>query len=168
MLYDYNHTSRVIHLDGRPHVGKDIRLFMGDSIGHWDGNTLIVDTTNFNGRIAYSREIPYLSDRCTRRSDSPSRTPTSSTTKSRSTIRYLFTKPWKIAGYFSRSPRGSGIAGVRVRRGQSDPAEYFWTAAGAVKEEITDEAGDVGAWFCGRRWRLRRWPRITLSRPNST
>ena len=35
---------------------------MGDSIGHWEGDTLIVDTTNFNGRLAYSREIPYLSD----------------------------------------------------------------------------------------------------------
>ncbi|HEY7390943.1 MAG TPA: hypothetical protein VH640_20670, partial [Bryobacteraceae bacterium] len=62
ILYDYNHTSRVIHLDGRPHLGKNIQLFMGDSIGHWEGNTLMVDTTNFNGRTAYSREIPYLSE----------------------------------------------------------------------------------------------------------
>src|SRR3984885_8899495 len=61
-LYDYNHTSRVIHLDGRPHLGKDIRLFMGDSIGHWEGNTLVVDTTNFNDHTSYSREIPYFTD----------------------------------------------------------------------------------------------------------
>src|SRR5262252_5678569 len=63
ILYDYNHTSRVIDLNRREHLGKNIRLFMGDSIGHWEGNTLVVDTTNFNGRIAYSRELPYLTDK---------------------------------------------------------------------------------------------------------
>src|SRR2546427_8137601 len=61
IIYDYNHTSRVIDLNRREHPGKNIRLFMGDSLGHWEGNTLVVDTTNFNGRVAYSRGIPYLS-----------------------------------------------------------------------------------------------------------
>jgi hypothetical protein len=39
---------RMIPLDGRPHVPSDIRLWAGDSRGHWEGNTLVVDTTNFN------------------------------------------------------------------------------------------------------------------------
>ena len=47
LLYEWNHMSRVIPLDGRPHVSPNIRLFMGDSRGHWDGNTLVVDVTNF-------------------------------------------------------------------------------------------------------------------------
>lgn len=105
ILYDYNHTSRVIHLDGRPHLSPDIRLFMGDSIGHWDGNTLIVDTTNFNGRVAYSREIPYLTDQL--------HTIERFTAADANTIEYevtvddpgLFTTPWKVAGYFARSPK---------------------------------------------------------------
>ena len=42
------HETRIIHLDGRPHLPPHIRLWMGDSIGRWDGDTLIVDTTNFN------------------------------------------------------------------------------------------------------------------------
>jgi hypothetical protein len=42
------HDTRIIHLDGRPHLPSHIRLWMGDSIGRWDGDTLIVDTTNFN------------------------------------------------------------------------------------------------------------------------
>lgn len=106
ILYDYNHTSRIIHLDGRPHVGPSIRLFMGDSIGHWEGNTLIVDTTNYNGHVAYSREIPYLSDAL--------HTTERFTVTDANTVEYeatiddpaLFTKPWKTAGYFSRAAKG--------------------------------------------------------------
>jgi hypothetical protein len=107
LLYDYNHTSRVIHLDGRPHLGKDIRLFMGDSIGHWEGNTLIVDTTNFNDRTSYSREIPYFTDAL--------HTIERFTINDANSIDYevtiddpgLFTKPWKTAGYFTRVPKGT-------------------------------------------------------------
>jgi hypothetical protein len=53
-LNEMIHEHRVIPLDGRPHVGKDIRAYMGDSRGHWEGNTLVVETTNLNGRPNYS------------------------------------------------------------------------------------------------------------------
>jgi hypothetical protein len=42
------HDARVIHLDGRPHAPAAMRSSLGDSIGRWDGSTLVVDTTNFN------------------------------------------------------------------------------------------------------------------------
>jgi hypothetical protein len=41
------HDVRIIPLDGRPHVSPSIRGYLGDSRGHWQGNTLVVDTTNF-------------------------------------------------------------------------------------------------------------------------
>jgi len=44
------HEARVIPLDGRPHVGAGVRGYLGDSRGHWDGNTLVIETTNFNGK----------------------------------------------------------------------------------------------------------------------
>jgi hypothetical protein len=42
------HDARIIHMDGRPHLPTGLRRWMGDSIGRWEGKTLIVDTTNFN------------------------------------------------------------------------------------------------------------------------
>ena len=41
------HDVRVVPLDGRPHLPSNIRQWKGDSRGHWDGNTLVIDTTNF-------------------------------------------------------------------------------------------------------------------------
>lgn len=49
-LQEFNHGSRVVPLGGRPHVGGNIELWMGDSRGHWEGNTLIVDVANNNDR----------------------------------------------------------------------------------------------------------------------
>ncbi|MGH9201603.1 MAG: hypothetical protein ACRD2A_10250, partial [Vicinamibacterales bacterium] len=45
------HEARVIPLDGRAHVSQVLRGYMGDSRGHWEGNTLVVQTTNFNGKF---------------------------------------------------------------------------------------------------------------------
>jgi hypothetical protein len=44
------HDARVIPMDGRAHAPADVRSWDGDSRGHWDGNSLVVDTTNFNGK----------------------------------------------------------------------------------------------------------------------
>lgn len=45
------HDTRIIPTDGRPHVPGDIRMWSGDSRGHWEGDTLVVDTTNFNSEL---------------------------------------------------------------------------------------------------------------------
>ena len=54
------HEARVIlsTLDGSPHASPEIRTWMGDSRGHWEGNTLVVETTNFSGGVPIVRNIP--------------------------------------------------------------------------------------------------------------
>jgi hypothetical protein len=51
--YELLHDARVIPLDGRAHLAKSIRLELGDARGHWDGNSLVVETTNFKDRSTY-------------------------------------------------------------------------------------------------------------------
>ena len=46
---DRNHTHRLIPMDGRPHLDSKVRTWTGDSRGHWEGNTLVIETTNYNG-----------------------------------------------------------------------------------------------------------------------
>ena len=48
ILNEMIHSARIVPLSGRPHPPKDMRYLTGDSVGHWEGDTLIVDTTNFS------------------------------------------------------------------------------------------------------------------------
>jgi len=86
MLHDY----RVIPLDGRAQLPQEVRQWMGSGRGHWDGDTLVVETTNFNGKNPFrgSSENMRLVERFTRVDEN--------------TIRYQFTvddpdtwtRPW--------------------------------------------------------------------------
>jgi hypothetical protein len=68
ITYEMVHEARVIPLTPAPHVGESIHMYMGDAKGHWEGNTLVVETTNFTDKIAYrgSSEHLKLTERFTR------------------------------------------------------------------------------------------------------
>jgi hypothetical protein len=104
LVYEYAHSYRIIPTDGRPHIAPGIRLFMGDSVGHWEGDTLVVDTTNQNGKTwfdmagNFTTPAIHVVERIT---------PVDS-----NTINYeatvedptIYTRPWKIAGQWGRRP----------------------------------------------------------------
>ena len=48
--YEMIHAARIIPTDGRPHPATDLRFWDGHSVGRWEGNTLVVDTANYNGK----------------------------------------------------------------------------------------------------------------------
>jgi len=53
ILAEMIHDARIIPIDGRPHAPAHLRFWMGDSVGHWEGDTLVVETTNFNGQTNF-------------------------------------------------------------------------------------------------------------------
>jgi hypothetical protein len=53
LMYEMIHDARVIPMDGRPHAPAHIRSWIGDSRGRWDGDTLVIDTTNFTDRTLF-------------------------------------------------------------------------------------------------------------------
>jgi hypothetical protein len=60
--YEMIHETRVIPLDGRPHVSKAIRGYLGDARGHWEGDALVVETTNFTNRTHFGYNNRYNSE----------------------------------------------------------------------------------------------------------
>jgi hypothetical protein len=68
ITHEMIHDTRIIPLDGRPHVSPKIRQYMGDPRGRWEGSTLVVDVTNFTDKTNYrgSRETLHLIERFTR------------------------------------------------------------------------------------------------------
>ena len=60
ILNEMVHDSRIIPLDGSAHLPDDVRQWMGDSRGHWDGNTLVVETRNFTDKTSFRGSGPNL------------------------------------------------------------------------------------------------------------
>src|SRR6202790_630039 len=68
LLHEIDHSTRVIPTDGRPHISQNIREYQGDSVGHWEVNTLVVYFTNFTDLTAFrgSGEKLHLVERFSR------------------------------------------------------------------------------------------------------
>ena len=94
ILIEMIHDVRIIPLDGRPHAPSSIRQWMGDSRGRWDGNTLVVTTTNFTGQD----ELQGIErEPASGRAVHARRRRRRSITNSRSTIRRRLREPWTAA-----------------------------------------------------------------------
>jgi hypothetical protein len=68
IMNEMAHDARVVPLDGRPHLDPRIRVWNGDPRGHWEGDTLVIETTNFSAKSDFmgSHENLRLTERFTR------------------------------------------------------------------------------------------------------
>jgi hypothetical protein len=101
MFYDVGQGQgwqRNIVMDGSPHLPANIRQWYGDSRGHWEGNTLVIDVTNFSPKTDYqgSRENLHLIERWTRTG------PNSLAYVVTIEDPTVWTRPWTITQVFSR------------------------------------------------------------------
>jgi len=62
VVFFFDNGTRIIHLDGKPHLPDNITLWNGDSRGRWEGNTLIVDVRNVNGKALFGRSGEFISE----------------------------------------------------------------------------------------------------------
>ena len=62
IVFLFNSGSRIIQLGDSPHLPKDIKLWNGDSRGHWEGNTLVVDVSNLNSKARFGRTQEFSSE----------------------------------------------------------------------------------------------------------
>ena len=113
------HETRVIPLDGSPHVAPQLDFWMGDARGHWEGETLVVETTNIREAAAYrgaSKDLKII-ERFT------------PITKDELELGGRFRGPRDVDHTVgvrdaAEAQRGGGAVRVRVPRGQSRPAKY--------------------------------------------
>jgi hypothetical protein len=97
------HGYRIIALDGRPHIGGGLQLWRGDSRGRWEGNTLVIDTTNQTGKSYLDQRGRFFTEEA--------RVVERLTLVDANTIHYqatvedanVFTRPWTIALAFRRN-----------------------------------------------------------------
>ena len=102
LLFERQHTARIIPVDGRPHATANIKLWMGDSRGRWEGNSLVVNVTNHNDK-------PWLDWAGNFHSDAL-RVQERWTFVDGDTIKYeatmedpkVYSRPWKMAFTYSR------------------------------------------------------------------
>ena len=88
LVFQFGHSVRTIHTNGTLHPGvTDNEFYLGDSRGHWEGDTLVVDVTDFNEETWLDRAGNFHSEACTSSSAGSCSTPTPSSTRRRWKIR---------------------------------------------------------------------------------
>jgi hypothetical protein len=141
--YEMVHDTRVIPLDGRPHIGARIRQYLGDSRGHWEGRTLVVETTNLtsdtsiggNGNgVRHSADMKLI-ERFTR--------------TDRDVLRYevtledpkTYTRPWRISVPLT-SPAGFYLLPYECHEGNQ--AVFNALSAERAEDRAVEEDGKRG------------------------
>jgi len=123
LLSETEHSLRIIPLDGSPHL-KNYRAWNGDSRGHWDGDTLVVDVAGFNGRTWLDQAGNIV--------DENEHVVERFTMTARDTITYearvddptIFSRPWTMRIPLRRQPRGTELIEYDCIEGEQSEIHY--------------------------------------------
>jgi hypothetical protein len=134
LFYETIHDPRIIPLDGRPHLPENVRTWDGDSRGHWEGNTLVVDTANFSPKSNFMGSAVNLRlvERFTRVAPDQ--------------IRYeitiddptTWTKPWSAVVLFKRT--AENLFEFACHEGNADTERGILLGAHAAEKAAAEEA----------------------------
>ncbi len=136
MAWEFMNAFRMIPTDGRPHIPASIKLFQGDSVGRWEGGTLVVDTTNQNDRTWLDTAGNIHSDAI--------HVVERFTLADANTIRYeatiedpkAYTGPWKVVETFRRiAAQDYEQYEFACLEGNRDPQHYPEQAGGKAKAQ---------------------------------
>jgi hypothetical protein len=135
IFFEAFHAYRIIDLSGRPHAPADIKMFQGDSRGHWEGDTLVVDVTNQNDQTWFDMAGNFHSDAI--------HVVERYTPVDADTINYeatitdpkVYTRPWKIAFGIRRNKQaGFELMEFACVEGEKDLQHYVETEGGGQKQ----------------------------------
>jgi len=135
ILYEAEHVHRVIRTDGSAHVPASVRLWSGDSVGRWEGDTLVVESTNFNGKTWLDMTGNFTTPAL--------RVVERYTLVDANTIQYeatledptIYTRPWKMAFLLRRNLQpGYYLLEFACHEGERD-LQHYTDDTGRPKED---------------------------------
>jgi hypothetical protein len=134
IVHEMVHDARIIPVDGRPHIGQGLPQFLGDARGRWNGDTLVVDVTNFSDKVDFrgSRDTLHLVERFRR--VAPNMVSYEVTVNDPQT----FTRPWTLAVPLRSDPEQSEVFEYACHEG-NHAMRNILSAARAEEREAAEK-----------------------------
>jgi hypothetical protein len=136
IVHEMIHEARIVPLDARPHLGNGLRQYLGDPRGHWEGNTLVVELTNFSAKTNFqgSRETLHLVERYTRVDDGSLRYEVTVNDPA------TFSRPWTIGVPMRQDPGQNQIFEYACHEGNYAMANILSAARAEEKTPASPAA----------------------------
>ncbi len=134
-MTEFQGAYRTVPLDNRPHIPENIKLFMGDGVGHWEGDTLVIETTNNNG-------ITWLDNDGDRHSDALKvverftlTDANNGTWEATFSDSKAYTRPWKTTAPMARNTNPNAeLLEFACVEGNVDNTKYTESVGGKMKD----------------------------------
>jgi hypothetical protein len=134
-MTEFQGSYRIVPLDGRPHIPENIKLFMGDGVGRWEGDTLVIETTNNNAITWLDNDGDRHSDALTVVERFTLTDANTGTWEATFTDPKAYTRPWKVTAPMTRNTAPNAeILEFACIEGNTDIYFYPESAGGRAKE----------------------------------